>query len=128
MLAILTRDESFHVPLKRPFPARGAEALSGAEALKLVALYNALFVALLARPPRAGGARRRSTDPVKELLDRVRRAPRQALPPRERPALHASRLLLRAFGLDRDELARSESESAVSVRARRPRWSAIASP
>jgi hypothetical protein len=125
MLTILTRDESFHVPLnvhflretlkhKRALSAKG----EGESRRRMKVIYNVLFVALLGS---AAASRRRA-----EKFDRI--------PFNELSTAYAEHLgrlflresdldlsppwaLLRLFRLSRDELASSEDPSTVSIEA-----------
>lgn len=118
MLTILTRDESFHVPLNVHFLRETLKRTPDSARFKLRGIYHLLFVALLGS---SYASRRRA-----QLFDRI--------PWKELSTAYAehlgrlflhesdlnfepSSLLLRLFGLDRDELAASEDLSAVSVRA-----------
>ena len=124
MLTILTRDESFHVPLNVHFLREtlrhtgGSGAGTALDRLRLDALYHLLFVALVAS---SAASRRRA-----QAFDRI--------PFRELSTAYAEHLarlflherdlrfvpsstLLRLFGLDRDALAQSEDLSVVSVEA-----------
>jgi hypothetical protein len=118
MLTILTRDESFHVPLNVHFLREALKRSSPSMRPRLEAIYHLLFVTLLGS---AAASRRRA-----ERFDRI--------PFRELSTAYAEHLgrlflherdlaftppaaLLRLFGLDRDTLAASEDLSAVSVRA-----------
>ena len=118
MLTILTRDESFHVPLNVHFLREALKRSPPSMRPRLNVVYHLLFVALLAS---AAASRRRA-----ERFDRI--------PWKELSAAYAEHLarlflhekdlrftppaaLLRLFGLDREALAASEDLSAVSVRA-----------
>jgi hypothetical protein len=115
MLTILTRDESFHVPLNVHF-LRAALARAPGARSKLRALYHATFLALVA-----------STIPSRRRAMRFDRIPRPVLArayaeqlsrlflEESDLGLAPSPLLLRAFGIDRRALLRSPS--AVSVEA-----------
>ncbi|MCK6588879.1 MAG: ferritin-like domain-containing protein [Polyangiaceae bacterium] len=121
MLTILTRDESFHVPLNVHFlreTLKRTRAEEGQSRLRMKVIYNVLFVALLGS---SAASRRRAEKfdkiPFKELstayadqLARLflRESDLDLMPPAG---------LLRVFGLDRDELARSTEPSAISVEA-----------
>jgi hypothetical protein len=131
MLTILTRDESFHVPLNVHFLR---EALARTDAvtmgetpkpparplsrLRLQALHHVLFAALLAS---AAASRRRAQAfdkiPFRELATAY--AEHLARLFLHEPDLRFSppRPLLWLCGLDRDALAASEDLSAVSIRA-----------
>jgi len=118
MLTILTRDESFHVPLNVHFLREALRRSPPSMKLRLKALHHLLFTALLAS---AAASRRRA-----ERFDHI---PFPVLS--KAYAEHLARLflqepdldfkppslLLRLFGLKRDELAASEDLSAVSIRA-----------
>jgi hypothetical protein len=115
MLAILTRDESFHVPLNVHF-LRQALARAPRSRRRLRALYHAMFVALVA-----------STIPSRRRAERFDAISRRVLSrayavelarlflEQDDLGLEPSRALLRAFGLDRDALMRAPS--AVSLEA-----------
>ncbi len=117
MLTILTRDESFHVPLNVHF-LRSALALapSGARA-RLRAIYHATFLALVA-----------STIPSRRRAERFDHIPQRVLGGAYATelarlfleeadlGLAPSRPLLMAFGLDRDALLR-RGPSAISLEA-----------
>ena len=121
MLTILTRDESFHVPLNVHFLRRVLQrsptsSLTGR--LRLRALYHSLYVALIAS---AAASRRRA-----KLFDRIpfgelARAYAEHLGKlflqESDLALTPSSLVLRACGLRPSELAQGEGHSVVSVRA-----------
>lgn len=121
MLTILTRDESFHVPLNVHFlreALKRSSASSVSMRLRLRGVYHLLFVALLGS---AAASRRRA-----EKFDHIsfRELSTAYAEHLGRLFLHESdlsftpsSLLLRLFGLDRDALAASEDSSAVSVRA-----------
>lgn len=118
MLTILTRDESFHVPLNVHFLR---EALSRSPRWmkpRLVLVYNLLFAALLGS---AYASRRRAQAfdhiPFKELAKAYAEQLGKLFLHESDLQLSPPDLLLRLFGLDREELRASESESAVSVRA-----------
>jgi hypothetical protein len=117
MLTILTRDESFHVPLNVHF-LRAALALApDRSSHRLRALHHATFVALLA-----------STIPSRRRAERFDRIPRGVLSrayatelsrlflEQDDLGLAPSPLFLRAFGLDRNDLLQ-RGPSTVSVEA-----------
>jgi len=117
MLTILTRDESFHVPLNVHF-LRAALAHSGARAgLRMRALFQATFVALLA-----------STFPSRRRAERFDRIPRSVLAnayatelarlflEEEDLGLAPSSFFLKLLGLDRSRLLQS-GPSATSIEA-----------
>jgi hypothetical protein len=115
MLTILTRDESFHVPLNVHF-LRQALARAPKSRLRLRLLYSATFLGLIA-----------STVPSRRRAERFDAIPRPVLSRAYAEelarlfiedsdlGLTPSNLLLRAFGLDRDALLRAPS--AVSLEA-----------
>jgi hypothetical protein len=118
MLTILTRDESFHVPLNVHFLREALGRAAPATRLRLQALYHLLFVALLAS---SAASRRRA-----QAFDRIPFAELSTAYAEHlaRLFLHESDLrftpsaaLLRLFGLDRDTLAAAEDLSAVSIEA-----------
>lgn len=118
MLTILTRDESFHVPLNVHFLRETLKRTPDAARPRLQVIYNALFVALLAS---SAASRRRAEAFDKIPFNELSMAYAEQL---SRLFLHESDLrlappsvLLRALGLDKDELARSGDPSAVSVQA-----------
>jgi Rubrerythrin len=117
MLTILTRDESFHVPLNVHF-LRSALALAPAASRpKLRALYHATFVALVA-----------STIPSRRRAERFDHIPQRVLGgayatelarlflEEDDLGLAPSRPLLMAFGLDRAALLR-RGPSSISLEA-----------
>jgi len=118
MLTILTRDESFHVPLNVHFlrAAIAREASAGSK-LRLRALYHMTFLALVA-----------STIPSRRRAEAFDRIPRSVLVEsyafelarrfiEERDlGLTPSPSFLRAFGLRREELVRS-GPSPISLEA-----------
>jgi len=117
MLAILTRDESFHVPLNVHFLREAlARAPDPLTRVRLRGLYHATFLGLVASTI---PSRRRA-----ERFDRIAR-PRLARAYAEQLArlfldesdlgLQPSALLLRAFQLNREDLLRQSS--AVTVEA-----------
>ncbi len=118
MLTILTRDESFHVPLNVHFLREALRRSPASAKLRLKTIHHLLFVALLGS---AAASRRKA-----QLFDKIpfgvlSKAYAEHL---ARLFLHESdldfkppMLLLRLMGFDRDELARSEDLSAVSIRA-----------
>jgi hypothetical protein len=117
VLTILTRDESFHVPLNVHF-LREALRHSGDRRARLQGLYHLLFVALLGS---AAASRRRAQAFDHIPFGELSTAYAEHL---GRLFLHESDLrftpsatLLRLFGLDRAALAASEDLSAVSIEA-----------
>jgi len=120
MLTILTRDESFHVPLNVHFlrEALAHGSPSRSMRVRLTAIYHLLFVALLAS---AAASRRRAQAFDHIPFGELSTAYAEHL---GRLFLHESDLrftpsstLLRLCGLDRDALAASADLSAVSIEA-----------
>jgi hypothetical protein len=118
MLTILTRDESFHVPLNVHFLREALKRSEPSMKLRLKGIYHLLYVALLGS---SAASRRRA-----EAFDRIpfRELSTAYAEHLARLFLHESDLdlvpsstLLRLFGLDRDALARAEDLSAVSIEA-----------
>jgi hypothetical protein len=118
MLTILTRDESFHVPLNVHF-LREALARAPASRSRLVALYHATFLALVA-----------STVPSRRRAFRFDRIPRPVLARAYSEQLarlfleegdlgiDPSPLMLRALGLDRRALLRAPSSVSLEAAER----------
>jgi hypothetical protein len=115
MLTILTRDESFHVPLNVHF-LRQALARAPESRRRLQLLYGATFLGLIASTvPSRRRAQRFDTIP-RPVLSRAYAEELARLFIEENDlGLAPSNLFLRAFGLDRDELLRAPS--AVSLEA-----------
>ncbi|MFO0755331.1 MAG: ferritin-like domain-containing protein [Byssovorax sp.] len=118
MLTILTRDESFHVPLNVHFLREALKRSPKSMRLRLTLVYHLLFLALIGS---SAASRRRAEKFDKIPFSELSTAYVEHL---GRLFLHEhdlrfspSSILLRIFGLDRDELASSEGASAVSVRA-----------
>ncbi len=117
MLTILTRDESFHVPLNVHFLRSALSRAPGGATLRLRAVYHATLVALLV-----------STIPSRRRAEPFDRIPRAVLS--RAYATELSRLfleerdlglapapaLLAALGLDRDELL-ARGPSPISLEA-----------
>lgn len=118
MLTILTRDESFHVPLNVHFLREALKRSPRSMRLRLQAVYHLLFAALLGS---AAASRRRAEKfdhiPFKELSTAYAEHLGRLFLHESDLSFTPSTLLLRLFGLDRDELAASDDTSAVSVRA-----------
>lgn len=118
MLTILTRDESFHVPLNVHF-LREALAHAPQGRARLRALYHATFAALVA-----------STIPSRRRAFRFDHIPRGVLArayaeqlarlflEEKDLGIAPSPLLLRAFGLDREALLRSPSSVSLEAAER----------
>jgi hypothetical protein len=122
MLGILTRDESFHVPLNvhflREALAHGSPSGQGPGRARLTAIYHLLFVALLAS---AAASRRRAQAFDHIPFGELSTAYAEHL---GRLFLHESDLrftpsaaILRLCGLDRAALAASPDLSVVSIEA-----------
>jgi hypothetical protein len=117
MLTILTRDESFHVPLNGPFLRAALSFAPAGSRRRLRALYHATLVALMA-----------STLPSRRRAERFDKIPRGALAKAYAAELSRlfleehdlglapSSLLLRALRLDRAELL-GRGPSPVSLEA-----------
>jgi hypothetical protein len=117
MLTILTRDESFHVPLNVHF-LRHAIARSGERSrLRLRALYHGTFVALVAS---TAASRRRAERfdriPVRVLGRAYAEQLARLFLEEEDLGLAPSSVLLRAFGLNPSRLL-GGGESPVSLEA-----------
>jgi hypothetical protein len=118
MLTILTRDESFHVPLNVHFLREALARTEPSARPRLHVLHHVLFAALLGS---AAASRRRAQAfdriPFRELATAY--AEHLARLFLHEPDLRFSppRPLLWLCGLDRDTLAASEDLSAVSIRA-----------
>ncbi len=118
MLGILTRDESFHVPLNVHF-LRQALARSPGARPRLRALYHATFLALVAStlPSRR---RAEAFDAIpRSVLSRAYASELARLFLDEKDLrLEPSPLLLRAFGLDREALLRAPSPITLDAAER----------
>jgi len=115
MLTILTRDESFHVPLNVHF-LRQAIARAPDARPRLRALYHATFLGLVGSTvPSRRRAGRFDTIPRPVLARAYAEALARLFLEEDDLGLQPSRLLLRAFGLDREALLRAPS--AISLEA-----------
>jgi len=115
MLTILTRDESFHVPLNVHF-LRQALARAPHARPRLRALYHALFLGLVASTLSSRRRAQRFDAIPRPLLSRAYAEQLARLFLEEEDlGLKPSSALLLAFGLDRDALLRAPS--AVSLEA-----------
>ena len=118
MLTILTRDESFHVPLNVHFLRQVLARTPWLSRQRLKPLYHLLYGTLIAS---AYASRRRALTFDKIPFADLSRAYAEHLGKlfihESDLALKPSSTLLRLFGLRRDELARSEDLSSVSVAA-----------
>ena len=118
MLTILTRDESFHVPLNVHFMREALKRSPASMRPRLLVVYNLLFVALLG----SSYASRRRAQAFDDIpFAELSKAYAEHL---GKLFLHESDLrfspptvLLKLFGLDRDALAASDDDSIISVRA-----------
>jgi hypothetical protein len=115
MLTILTRDESFHVPLNVHF-LRDAVRRAPEARPRLRAIYHATFLALVASTI----ASRRRAEAFDRIPTRVlARAYATELArlflEEDDLGLAPSRLLLRAFGLDASDLLRSPSSVSIDA-------------
>jgi hypothetical protein len=118
MLAILTRDESFHVPLNVHFMREALLHARASSRLRLTVIYHLLFAALLGS---AAASRRRAEAfdhiPFRELSTAYAEHLGKLFLHESDLRFTPSRGLLRLFGLDRDALAASEETSSVSLEA-----------
>jgi hypothetical protein len=115
MLTILTRDESFHVPLNVHF-LRKALTRAPAARSRLRALYHATFLALVASTVASRRRAERFDAIPRPVLSRAYAVELSRLFLEERDlGLKPSGALLMAFGLDRQALMRAPS--AVSLEA-----------
>lgn len=118
MLTILTRDESFHVPLNVHFLRQALRRSPWWMKPRLKAIYNVLFVALLGS---AAASRRRALAfdriPFQELAGAYAEQLGRLFVHEADLDLEPPELVLRAFGLSRRALAGTEGISAVSLRA-----------
>ncbi|MBI2395045.1 MAG: ferritin-like domain-containing protein [Deltaproteobacteria bacterium] len=118
MLTILTRDESFHVPLNVHFLRQVLARTSWLARQRLAPLYHLLYASLIAS---AWASRRRAERFDKIPFAVLSRAYAEHL---GRLFVHESdlrlapsRAILRLFGLRRDELARTDDPSVITVEA-----------
>jgi hypothetical protein len=115
MLTILTRDESFHVPLNVHF-LRAAIAAAPDARPRLRVLYNATFAALVASTVASRRrAQRFDRIPTKVLAHAYAEQLSRLFLEESDLGIEPSPLLLRAFGLERGALLRAPS--AVSLEA-----------
>jgi hypothetical protein len=118
MLGILTRDESFHVPLNVHF-LRQALARAPGSRPRLRALYHATFFALVASTvPSRRRAGRFDTIPTSVLSRAYAEELARLFLEEADLELEPSKLLLMAFGLDRDSLLRSPSPVSLEAAER----------
>jgi hypothetical protein len=122
MLTILTRDESFHVPLNvhflRQALARSRPSEGAGVALKLKVLYHVLYLALIGS---AYASRRKAkafdTITFKELSSAYVEHLGSLFMREEDLDLRPFLPLLWLFGFDRHKLASSEDAKAISIEA-----------
>ncbi len=118
MLTILTRDESFHVPLNVHF-LRAAIAAAPDARSHLRRVYHATFAALVASTI---ASRRRAQRfdgiPTRVLAGAYAEQLARLFLEESDLAIEPSPLLLRAFGLDRDALLRAPSSVDLSAAER----------
>ncbi len=118
MLTILTRDESFHVPLNVHFLKRVLERRPQSARQRMRALYVLLFASLAALPL--------ASRPKAKAFDRISTLELSRAYARELGSLFANepelglmppRVLLWALGLSLAELRKSPGEAVTSVAA-----------
>jgi hypothetical protein len=118
MLTILTRDESFHVPLNVHFLREALARNPGAGRLRLRLIHHLLYLALQLS---AVASRRKAQAfdqiPLKELSRAYAEQLARLFVEEDDLDLTPHALLLWMFGLKRQELRSGEGISAVSVRA-----------
>jgi hypothetical protein len=118
MLTILTRDESFHVPLNVHFLRETLARQPDRSRLRLRLVYDLLYGALLLS---AAASRRRAQKfdhiPFKELARAYAEHLARLFVQEDDLDLAPPAFVLWLFGFDEKELARGEGISAVSVRA-----------
>jgi hypothetical protein len=129
VLTILTRDESFHVPLNVHFLREALQRGSAGpqprllsrmavDRVRLQGIYHLLFVALLGS---AAASRRRALAfdhiPFRELSTAYAEHLGRLFLHESDLRFTPSSTLLRLFGLDREALARGEDLAAVSIEA-----------
>ncbi|MDI1448865.1 ferritin-like domain-containing protein [Polyangium sp. 6x1] len=118
MLTILTRDESFHVPLNVHFLRETLARNPGTSRLRLQVIHDVLFVALLLS---SYASRRRAEAfdhiPFRVLCRGYAEHLARLFVKEDDLRLHPPRLVLWLFGLTDEALREGEDTSAVSVRA-----------
>jgi hypothetical protein len=118
MLTILTRDESFHVPLNVHF-LRAALAVAPGSRARLQRLYHLTFAALVASTVASRRRARRFDGIETRVLARAYAEQLARLFLEERDlAIDPSPMLLAAFGLDRDALLRTPSSVDLAAAER----------
>lgn len=118
MLTILTRDESFHVPLNVHFLREALARSPWTMRLRVKGIYHLLYAALIAS---SAASRRRAQAfdhiPFRELSTAYAEHLGRLFMHERDLDLTPSATLLRAFGLDREALAATEDLSTVSIEA-----------
>lgn len=118
MLTILTRDESFHVPLNVHFLRQVLRHERIEKSLRLKAIYHSLTVALLASAAASRRvARKFDTITFTELARAYGEQLGRLFVQEADLDLEPSRLVLRLLGLRKDDLAKGDGPSAVSALA-----------
>ncbi len=118
MLAILTRDEAFHVPLNVHFMKRALRGSSKGSILRLQVVFVLLYVALVSLPL-ASRPKSRAFDRIDTLeLSRAYARELSRVFARE-PGLPLSppKWLLALLGIDLEEIRRSDEPAVTSVAA-----------
>lgn len=118
MLTILTRDESFHVPLNVHFLREALARRPASARRRMKVLYHVLYVALILS---SAASRRRAEKfdgiPFSELSRAYGEHLARLFIQESDFDLAPPRLLLRLLGLDPDELASGHEPSVVSIEA-----------
>jgi hypothetical protein len=118
MLTILTRDESFHVPLNVHFLRHVLKRASARDRQRLQLLYKLLFVSLVLLPI-ASRPKAKAFDRIGVLeLSRAYADQLAQLFEREHDLeFHAPKLVLFALGMSRKQSAHTDEIAATSVEA-----------
>ncbi len=118
VLTILTRDEAFHVPLNVHFLREALAHEKGVSRVRLRAIYNVLYVALLLS---AWASRRKAglfdKIPFEDLCRAYAEHMARLFVKESDLDLEPPAFILRLFGLSKDGLRRAEDTSAVSIAA-----------
>ena len=118
MLTILTRDESFHVPLNVHFLKLVLARTPRRARVRLMGIYHALYVALVAS---AAASRRRALAfdriPLRVLASAYAEQLGRLFGGEPSLGLPPPRLLLRALGIRKGDLAGGDEHGAASVAA-----------
>jgi hypothetical protein len=118
MLTILTRDESFHVPLNVHFIREVLRRKPDVSRRRMQVIYDLLFVTLVASTIASRRRAKRFDRIPLEVLSRAYAEQLAGLFLHERDLrLEPPRRLLRLMGMDREELERITDKVAVSVAA-----------